>query len=65
MNNLKKSTQIIFKELATRYPDQTQFRKNIIVEIGESFGYTGKDWDPLNAKRQQSQNWYIRFGWSY
>ena len=50
MNNLKKSTQIILKELATRYPDSTQFRKNIIVEIGKSFGYTGKDWDPLMQK---------------
>ena len=50
MNNVKKSTQIILKELATRYPDSTQFRKNIIVEIGKSFGYTGKDWDPLMQK---------------
>ena len=50
MNNVKKSTQIILKELAPRYPDSTQFRKNIIVEIGKSFGYTGKDWDPLMQK---------------
>ena len=50
MNNLKKSTQIILKELATRYPDSTEFRKNVIVEIGKSFGYTGKDWDPLMTK---------------
>ena len=53
MNNLKKSTQIILKELATRYPDSTQFRKNIIVEIGKSFGYTGKDWDPLMQKNNR------------
>jgi len=50
MNNLKKSTEIILKELATRYPDQTDFRKNLIVEVGESFGYSGKDWDPLMTK---------------
>jgi len=50
MNNLKKSTQIILKELATRYPDSTQFRKNAIVEVGKEFGYTGKDWDPLMQK---------------
>lgn len=50
MNNLKKSTEIILKELAIRYPDQTQFRKNAIVEVGESFGYSGKDWDPLMQK---------------
>jgi hypothetical protein len=50
MNNLKKSTEIILKELAIRYPDQTQFRKNAIVEVGESFGYSGKDWDSLMQK---------------
>jgi hypothetical protein len=50
MKNLKKSTEIILKELAVRYPDQTQFRKNVIVDVGESFGYTGKDWDPLMNK---------------
>jgi DNA-directed RNA polymerase subunit F len=47
MNNLKTSTQIILKELASRYPDQTQFRKSTIVDTGKQFGYTGKDWDPL------------------
>ena len=50
MKNLKKSSEIILKELANRYPDTTQFRKNIIVEVGKSFGYTGKDWDPLMTK---------------
>jgi len=50
MNNVKKSTQIILKELATRYPDSTEFRKNAIVEVGKEFGYTGKDWDPLMQK---------------
>jgi len=34
MKNLKKSSEIILKELANRYPDTTQFRKNIIVEVG-------------------------------
>ena len=58
MNNLKKSTQIILKELATSYPDSTQFRKNAIVEVGKELG-------PFNAKKQQSQNWHIRFGWTY
>ncbi len=53
MNNLKKSTQIILKELATRYPDSTQFRKNAIVEVGKEFGYTGKDWDPLMQKNNR------------
>ena len=53
MKNLKKSSEIILKELATRYPDTTQFRKNIIVEIGKSFGYTGKDWDPMMTKNNR------------
>ena len=53
MNNVKKSTQIILKELATRYPDSTQFRKNAIVEVGKEFGYTGKDWDPLMQKNNR------------
>jgi len=50
MKNLKKSTEIILTELAKRYPDQTQFRKNVIVDVGESFGYSGKDWDPIMTK---------------
>ena len=50
MNNLNKSSQIILKELVVRYPDQTQFRKNVIVDIGESLGYSGKDWNPLMQK---------------
>src|SRR6056300_836615 len=53
MKNLKKSSEIILKELATRYPDTTQFRKNIIVEIGKSFGYTGKDWYPMMTKNNR------------
>ena len=50
MNKLKKSTEIILNELVKRHPDQTQFRKNAIVEVGKSFGYSGKDWDPLMTK---------------
>ncbi len=53
MKNLKKSTEIILTELAKRYPDQTQFRKNAIVEVGESFGYSGKDWDPIMTKQNR------------
>ncbi len=50
MNKLKKSTEIILNELVKRHPDQTQFRKNAIVEVGESLGYSGKDWGPLMTK---------------
>jgi len=50
MNNLKASTQVILKELATQYPDQTQFRKSTIVDVADKYGYTGKDWSPLMTK---------------
>jgi hypothetical protein len=47
VSNLKPSTEVILKELITRYPDQTQFRKQQIVDVGQSFGYKGKDYDPI------------------
>ena len=47
MNELKISTQNILKELAKNFPDQKQFRKNIIETTGKSLGYTGKDWKDL------------------
>lgn len=50
MENLKTSSQIILKELASRYPGQDNFRKQQIVDVGEQFGYSGKDWDPLMNK---------------
>ena len=53
MNNLKASTQIILKELASRYPDQTQFRKSIITDIGKEFGYSGKDWKDLTTNENR------------
>ena len=50
MNNLKASTQIILKELASQYPDQVHFRKSTIVDVGKRYGYSGKDWDPIMTK---------------
>ena len=50
MNNLKASTQIILKDLATQYPDQVHFRKSTIVDVGKRYGYSGKDWDPIMTK---------------
>ena len=47
MNNVKISTQNIVKKLAEQYPDQTEFRKNLIVSTAESLGYKGSDWYPL------------------
>lgn len=53
MDNLKTSTKILLKELATRYPDQDHFRKNIVVDTGKALGYTGKDWDPILTKNNR------------
>ena len=50
LSEMKKSTEIILNELVKRHPDQTKFRKNAIVEVGKSLGYSGKDWDPLMKK---------------
>jgi len=47
MKDLKISTQNILKELATKYPDQKEFRKNIIESTAKEMGYTGKDFVPL------------------
>ena len=47
---MKKSTEIILKELSAKYPDQTQFRTGLIVDLGKSLGYSGKDWNPLLNK---------------
>ncbi len=47
---LKPQTEVILKELANRYPDQTQFRKQQIVDVGLSFGYKGKDYGPIFDK---------------
>ena len=50
MNDMKISTKNILNELASKYPDQTSFRKNIIENTGKSMGYTGKDYNPLMQK---------------
>ena len=36
MNEVRISTQNIVKQLMTMYPDQTQFRKNVIVDTAKS-----------------------------
>ena len=48
--NLNPSTEVIIKELISRYPDQTKFRKQQIVDVGLSFGYKGKDYGPIFDK---------------
>ena len=53
MDNLKTSTKILLKELATRYPDQDHFRKSAVVDTGKALGYTGKDWDPILTKNNR------------
>jgi len=47
MNDLKISTKRIVEELATRYPDETQFRKATIVETAKALGFRGPDFYPL------------------
>ena len=47
---MKISTKNILNELATNYPDQTSFRKNVIENTGKALGYTGKDYNPLMQK---------------
>ena len=47
MNQVKISTQNIVKKLITTYPDQTQFRKNVIVDTAKSMGYRGPDFYAL------------------
>ena len=53
MNNVKISTQNIVKKLAEQYPDQTEFRKNLIVSAAESLGHKGSDWYPLCDKENR------------
>ena len=47
MSEVRISTQNIVKKLVTMYPDQTQFRKNVIVDTAKSLGYRGPDWYAL------------------
>ena len=47
MNEVKISTQNIIKKLVSTYPDQTQFRKNVIVDTAKAMGYRGPDWYDL------------------
>jgi len=47
MNQVKISTQNIVKKLITTYPDQTQFRKNVIVDTAKAMGYRGPDFYAL------------------
>jgi hypothetical protein len=40
---MKNSTQVILKELATRFPDTLEFRRKTVEDISKEMGYTGKD----------------------
>jgi len=44
---MKNSTQVILKELATRFPDTLEFRRKTVEDISKEMGYTGKDYKPL------------------
>ena len=58
MKDLKRSTEIILEELAKRFPDTTEFRKAIILDVAADLGYTGKDWVPLCTKELRSRIGY-------
>ena len=47
MNTVNISTQTIVKKLISNYPDQTEFRKNIIADTAKSLGYRPKDFYSL------------------
>ena len=47
MNAVNISTQTIVKKLISNYPDQTEFRKNIIADTAKSLGYRPKDFYSL------------------
>jgi|TARA_R110000744_G_scaffold100320_9_gene193501 midasin (ATPase involved in ribosome maturation) len=44
---MKISTKNIVKQLVTLFPDQTEFKKSIIVSTAENMGFKGSDWYPL------------------
>ena len=44
---MKNSTQVILKELATRFPDTLEFRRKTVEDISKEMGYTGKDYKHL------------------
>jgi len=44
---MKNSTQVILKELATRFPDTLEFRRKTVEDISKEMGYTGKDYKSL------------------
>ena len=47
IETLKPSTQNIAKELASRYPNQKEFRTATIIETAKSLGYRYGDWKDL------------------
>ena len=47
IETLKPSTQNIAKELATRFPNQKEFRTATIIETAKSLGYRYGDWKDL------------------
>jgi len=47
MNELKISSQKILEELATRFPNKTEFKTAEVKDAAQSLGYSGKDWNPI------------------
>ena len=44
---MKVNTNAIVEKLQENYPDQTIFRKAVIVDTAKSLGFSKADWSPL------------------
>lgn len=59
MNDLKRSTQVILEELVKQYPDNTEFKTQMIETTAKNLGYKKSDYLPLCDGEFRSRiGWY-------
>ena len=59
MNDLKRSTQVILEELVKQYPDNTEFKTQMIETTAKNLGYKKSDYLPLcNGEFRSRIGWY-------
>ena len=59
MNDLKRSTQVILEELVKQYPDNTEFKTQMIETTAKDLGYKKSDYQPLCDGQYRSRiGWY-------
>jgi len=59
MNDLKRSTQVILEELVKQYPDNTEFKTQMIETTAKNLGYKKSDYTPLCDGEFRSRiGWY-------